>query len=281
MAWLTPLLVLPSRTSPSTSSAPQCTCARSAELLSMVMMMRSACCCGSRDGLAEPGPLARLASAGSMTELDFPDHSVAGVLSWYSTIHLTPSALDGVLTEFRRILAPAGVLVAGFFDSDDVVAEFAHKVVAAYRSAGRSMCSQAASRGPVLRRLSAYGGRCRNGLTAGTPRSRHERLDPGSLAHRDMSGRSATPFRRPGGVRRMHATTLTVAPHATARDPLVAPSTRRVAHACVTGLRHSAGAKRSRSEARQPMRQYNRLWVDEERQQRPCGIAASRGRSGA
>ena len=70
---------------------------------------------------------------GSMTELDLPDHSVAGIFSWYSTIHLTPSALDGVLTEFRRLLAPGGVLVAGFFDSDDVVAEFDHKVVTAYR----------------------------------------------------------------------------------------------------------------------------------------------------
>jgi SAM-dependent methyltransferase len=70
---------------------------------------------------------------GSMTELDLPDHSVAGILSWYSTIHLTPSALDAVLAEFRRLLAPSGVLVVGFFDSDDVVAEFDHKVVAAHR----------------------------------------------------------------------------------------------------------------------------------------------------
>ena len=70
---------------------------------------------------------------GSMTELDFPEHAVAGILSWYSTIHLTPSALDGVLTEFRRLLAPSGVLVAGFFDSDDGVAKFDHKVIAAYR----------------------------------------------------------------------------------------------------------------------------------------------------
>ena len=49
------------------------------------------------------------------------------------TIHLTPSALDGVLTEFRRLLALPGVLVVGFFDSDDIVAEFDHKVVAAHR----------------------------------------------------------------------------------------------------------------------------------------------------
>ena len=38
-----------------------------------------------------------------------------------------------MLAEFRRLLAPSGVLVAGFFDSDDDVAEFDHKVIAAYR----------------------------------------------------------------------------------------------------------------------------------------------------
>lgn len=70
---------------------------------------------------------------GSMTELDIPDHSVAGILSWYSTIHLAPSDLDDVLIEFRRLLAPAGVLVAGFFDSDDDLVEFDHKVITAYR----------------------------------------------------------------------------------------------------------------------------------------------------
>jgi SAM-dependent methyltransferase len=70
---------------------------------------------------------------GSMTALDMPDHSVAGILAWYSTIHLLPSELDDVLAEFRRLLAPAGVLVAGFFDSDDGVAEFDHKVITAFR----------------------------------------------------------------------------------------------------------------------------------------------------
>lgn len=70
---------------------------------------------------------------GSMTELDVPDHSVAGILTWYSTIHLSPSELDGVLTDFRRLLAPGGVLVVGFFDSDDDVGRFDHQVIAAYR----------------------------------------------------------------------------------------------------------------------------------------------------
>lgn len=70
---------------------------------------------------------------GSMTEVDVPEHSVAGILAWYSTIHLTPPELDGVLAGFRRLLAPSGVLVVGFFDSDDGVAAFDHKVVTAYR----------------------------------------------------------------------------------------------------------------------------------------------------
>jgi len=77
-----------------------------------------------------PGPEFQL---GSMTDLDLPDHSVAGILSWYSTIHLPPPELDGVLTEFHRMLAPSGRLVIGFFDSDDEVAAFDHKVHTAYR----------------------------------------------------------------------------------------------------------------------------------------------------
>ncbi|MFI5494523.1 class I SAM-dependent methyltransferase [Actinoplanes sp. NPDC051859] len=77
-----------------------------------------------------PGPTFRF---GSMTDLNLPDRSVAGILSWYSTIHLPPSELDGVLAEFRRMLVPSGKLVIGFFDSDDRVAAFDHKVHRAYR----------------------------------------------------------------------------------------------------------------------------------------------------
>ncbi len=44
-----------------------------------------------------------------------------------------PSELDSVLAEFRRLLKPSGVLLAGFFDSDDDVTQFDHKVIAAYR----------------------------------------------------------------------------------------------------------------------------------------------------
>jgi SAM-dependent methyltransferase len=69
---------------------------------------------------------------GSMENLDVANHSVAGILAWYSLIHLPSQDLDGVLTEFRRVIAPAGSLVVGFFDGDEVAA-FDHKVVTAYR----------------------------------------------------------------------------------------------------------------------------------------------------
>jgi SAM-dependent methyltransferase len=77
-----------------------------------------------------PGPQFRL---GSMHEVDVPEHSVAGILAWYSTIHFPPAELDRALAAFHRLLAPTGVLVIGFFDSDDEVAEFDHKVITAFR----------------------------------------------------------------------------------------------------------------------------------------------------
>jgi len=77
-----------------------------------------------------PGPPFRL---GSMTDLDAADGTLAGILSWYSTIHLPPADLDPLLARFHRLLAPSGMLVIGFFDSDDGVAAFDHAVVTAYR----------------------------------------------------------------------------------------------------------------------------------------------------
>ncbi|MEU8255688.1 class I SAM-dependent methyltransferase [Micromonospora inaquosa] len=69
---------------------------------------------------------------GSLTHLDVADGSIDGILAWYSLIHLPPPELDGVLKEFRRVLAPAGRLVLGTFTADEVGA-FDHKVVTAYR----------------------------------------------------------------------------------------------------------------------------------------------------
>ena len=69
---------------------------------------------------------------GSMKSLDVEDESIAGILAWYSLIHVPPHDLDGVLAELRRVMMPAGTLVVGFFDGDEVAA-FDHKVVTAYR----------------------------------------------------------------------------------------------------------------------------------------------------
>lgn len=68
---------------------------------------------------------------GSLHRLPVPDGSVAGILAWYSLIHVPPGEFDDVLAELRRAMAPAGTLVVGFFDGDEIVA-FDHKVVTAY-----------------------------------------------------------------------------------------------------------------------------------------------------
>ncbi|GAB2941112.1 class I SAM-dependent DNA methyltransferase [Nonomuraea fastidiosa] len=71
---------------------------------------------------------------GSMGALDVPDGALGGVLSWYSVIHTPPAELPPYLTEFRRVLAPGGHLLLGFFESEGgPVTEFDHKVAPAYR----------------------------------------------------------------------------------------------------------------------------------------------------
>lgn len=69
---------------------------------------------------------------GSLDRLPFDDGAFAGILAWYSLIHLPPERFDAVLVELRRVLAPDAPLVVGFFDGTDVE-PFDHKVVTAYR----------------------------------------------------------------------------------------------------------------------------------------------------
>ena len=71
-------------------------------------------------------------AVGSVGSLDTPDSSLAGILAWYSLIHCEPSELAMVLNEFRRTLRDGGMLVAGFFDGDEIET-FDHKVTTAYR----------------------------------------------------------------------------------------------------------------------------------------------------
>jgi ubiquinone/menaquinone biosynthesis C-methylase UbiE len=67
----------------------------------------------------------------SIHRLPVPDSSVAGILAWYSLIHLPPDDLDSVLDELGRAMAAGATLVAGFFDGDEIAA-LEHKVTTAY-----------------------------------------------------------------------------------------------------------------------------------------------------
>ncbi|MEU4554067.1 class I SAM-dependent DNA methyltransferase [Micromonospora violae] len=56
---------------------------------------------------------------GSMTDLDLADGSVAGVVAWYSLIHIPDDQIDAVFAHFRRVLRPGGPLLLGFHVGDE------------------------------------------------------------------------------------------------------------------------------------------------------------------
>jgi SAM-dependent methyltransferase len=85
---------------------------------------------------------------GSLADLARPDASVAGVLAWYSLIHVDPAQMDGVLTAIRRVVAPGGALVMGFFRGP-VREPFEHKVITAYRWPTDEVAGRLASAGFV------------------------------------------------------------------------------------------------------------------------------------
>ncbi|MEU0235100.1 MULTISPECIES: methyltransferase domain-containing protein [unclassified Streptomyces] len=58
---------------------------------------------------------------GSMTELDLPDASLGGILSWYSTVHMPEEELALSCAEFHRVLAPGGRLLIAFKAGDERV----------------------------------------------------------------------------------------------------------------------------------------------------------------
>ncbi|MEU8023329.1 class I SAM-dependent methyltransferase [Micromonospora haikouensis] len=65
----------------------------------------------------ESWPGLRFAVA-SMTALPLPDGGLAGLVAWYSIIHLPPAALPAVFAEFHRVLAPGGELLLAFKAGD-------------------------------------------------------------------------------------------------------------------------------------------------------------------
>lgn len=56
---------------------------------------------------------------GSMTDLKLADASVAGLLAWWSLIHIPDDAVPQVFAHFRRVLRPGGPLLIGFHVGDD------------------------------------------------------------------------------------------------------------------------------------------------------------------
>ncbi|MGJ9371911.1 class I SAM-dependent DNA methyltransferase [Nesterenkonia sp. CF4.4] len=75
---------------------------------------------------------------GSMTTLDVPDGSQAGILAWYSLIHTPPTDLPEILRELHRALRPEGRLLIGFFHGPDAT-PFAHEISTAYSWSIESM----------------------------------------------------------------------------------------------------------------------------------------------
>lgn len=65
------------------------------------------------------------------TAADLHPGGAAGVLAWYSLIHVPPERLGGELAAVRRLLGPAGRLLVGFFTGDEV-APFDHAVTTAW-----------------------------------------------------------------------------------------------------------------------------------------------------
>jgi SAM-dependent methyltransferase len=55
---------------------------------------------------------------GSMTDLGLTEASVAGLVAWYSLIHVPDADVGAVFAQFRRVLRAGGVLLLGFHVGD-------------------------------------------------------------------------------------------------------------------------------------------------------------------
>ncbi|UKA52380.1 class I SAM-dependent methyltransferase [Arthrobacter sp. FW305-BF8] len=67
----------------------------------------------------------------TLRALGVPDGRLAGILAWYSLIHLSPAALPLVLREFARCVKPEGSILLGFFEGP-AGEPFPHAVTTAY-----------------------------------------------------------------------------------------------------------------------------------------------------
>jgi SAM-dependent methyltransferase len=58
---------------------------------------------------------------GDMTGLDLPDGSVAGVLAFWSVIHVPDAVVPTVFAQFRRVLRPGGPVLVGFHVGEETI----------------------------------------------------------------------------------------------------------------------------------------------------------------
>ncbi|WP_030234398.1 MULTISPECIES: class I SAM-dependent DNA methyltransferase [unclassified Streptomyces] len=73
---------------------------------------------------------------GSMLDLDVPDGSLDGVVSWYSTIHTPEDRLPAVFAELARVLRSGGHLLLAFQTGDEprrYEEAFGHQVALDFR----------------------------------------------------------------------------------------------------------------------------------------------------
>jgi SAM-dependent methyltransferase len=56
---------------------------------------------------------------GTMTDLALADDSVAGIVAFWSVIHVPDHAVPGVFQQFRRVLRPGGLVLVGFHVGDE------------------------------------------------------------------------------------------------------------------------------------------------------------------
>ncbi|MGO1735203.1 MAG: class I SAM-dependent DNA methyltransferase [Leucobacter sp.] len=70
-------------------------------------------------------------SLGGLDALPVQSASLAGILAWYSVIHVSPELLPATIQEFARCLEPGGSLLLGFFEGQRVET-FDHAVTTAY-----------------------------------------------------------------------------------------------------------------------------------------------------
>ena len=56
---------------------------------------------------------------GSMTDLALADASVAGLVAWYSLIHVPDDEISSVFAHFQRVLRPGGPLLLSFHVGDE------------------------------------------------------------------------------------------------------------------------------------------------------------------